>query len=262
MSQGKSTAMADKTALVTGGGSGIGRSICLRLAGEGAHVLALDLNLEAAQRTRDLIQESNGIASAFACDVSDHQQVTEVVRDIVAETDVDILVNNAGIPHIGNVEHTSEADLDRLYGVNIKGVYNLLAAVIPSMKSRRSGLIINLSSIAATCGLTDRFAYSMTKGAVRAMTYSIAKDYIDFGIRCNCISPARVHTPFVDKFLAENYPDNRDEMFARLSNSQPIGRMGTADEVAGLVAYLCSDDASFITGTDIPIDGGFLTLNT
>ena len=254
--------MQNKVALVTGGGSGIGQSICTRLASDGARVIVLDLILEAAQQTVEQIRENDCDAAAYACDVAKHEQVAGVVQDILAEDDINILINNAGIAHIGNVETTSEEDLDRLYGVNIKGVYNLVAAVIPSMKSRGSGIIVNVSSIASSIGLTDRFAYSMTKGAVRAMTYSIARDYIDFGIRCNCISPARVHTPFVDHFLADNYPDNRDEMFDRLSNSQPIGRMGTADEIAGLVAFLCSDDASFITGSDIPIDGGFLKLNT
>ena len=252
--------MQNKVALVTGGGSGIGQSICTRLASDGARVIVLDLILEAAQQTVEQIRENDCDAAAYACDVAKHEQVAGVVQDILAEDDINILINNAGIAHIGNVETTSEEDLDRLYGVNIKGVYNLVAAVIPSMKSRGSGIIVNVSSIASSIGLTDRFAYSMTKGAVRAMTYSIARDYIDFGIRCNCISPARVHTPFVDHFLADNYPDNRDEMFDRLSNSQPIGRMGTADEIAGLVAFLCSDDASFITGSDIPIDGGFLKL--
>ena len=254
--------MQNKVALVTGGGSGIGPSICTRLASDGARVIVLDLILEAAQQTVEQIRENDCDAAAYACDVAKHEQVAGVFQDILAEDDINILINNAGIAHIGNVETTSEEDLDRLYGVNIKGVYNLVAAVIPSMKSRGSGIIVNVSSIASSIGLTDRFAYSMTKGAVRAMTYSIARDYIDFGIRCNCISPARVHTPFVDHFLADNYPDNRDEMFDRLSNSQPIGRMGTADEIAGLVAFLCSDDASFITGSDIPIDGGFLKLNT
>ena len=254
--------MQNKVALVTGGGSGIGQSICTRLASDGARVIVLDLILEAAQQTVEQIRENDCDAAAYACDVAKHEQVAGVVQDILAKDDINILINNAGIAHIGNVETTSEEDLDRLYGVNIKGVYNLVAAVIPSMKSRGSGIIVNVSSIASSIGLTDRFAYSMTKGAVRAMTYSIARDYIDFGIRCNCIYPARVHTPFVDHFLADNYPDNRDEMFDRLSNSQPIGRMGTADEIAGLVAFLCSDDASFITGSDIPIDGGFLKLNT
>ncbi len=251
----------NKTALVTGGGSGIGRSICLRLASEGAHVLVFDINLDSAESTVRDIQEAGGNAAAYACDVADHSGVKEVVSGILATTDIDVLVNNAGIAHVGNLEDTSEADLDRLLSVNVKGVYNVLAAVVPAMKERRSGAILNMASVASTVGIADRFAYSTTKGAVLTMTYSVAKDYIDYGIRCNCVAPGRVHTPFVDKYLEENYPDNRDEMFEKLSKTQPIGRMGSADEVAGMVAYLCSEEAAFITGSNFPLDGGFVTLN-
>jgi len=250
-----------KTALVTGGGSGIGKSICLRLASEGAHVLIFDLNLDSAESVASEIDEAGGTATAFACDVADHNGVEEIVSGILATTDIDVLVNNAGIAHVGNLENTSEADLDRLLSVNVKGVYNMLAAVVPAMKNRRSGAILNMASVASTVGIADRFAYSTTKGAVLTMTYSVAKDYIDFGIRCNCVAPGRVHTPFVDKYLEENYPDNRDEMFEKLSKTQPIGRMGSADEVAGMVAYLCSDEAAFITGSNFALDGGFVTLN-
>jgi len=251
----------NKTALVTGGGSGIGRSICLRLASEGAHVLVFDINLDSAESTVRDIQETGGNATAYACDVADHGGVKTVVNGILATTDIDVLVNNAGIAHVGNLEDTSEADLDRLLSVNVKGVYNVLAAVVPAMKERRSGAILNMASVASTVGIADRFAYSTTKGAVLTMTYSVAKDYIDYGIRCNSVAPGRVHTPFVDKYLEENYPDNRDEMFEKLSKTQPIGRMGSADEVAGMVAYLCSEEAAFITGSNFPLDGGFVTLN-
>jgi len=254
--------LADKAVIVTGGGSGIGQSICERLASNGAKTFVLDLDESTAQRTVANIVDAGGQAMAYEVDVTDSGQVGDVVREINQTTTIDILVNNAGIAHIGSLETTSGDDLDRLYQVNIKGVYNLARAVVPTMKANKSGNIINMASIASSIGLSDRFAYSMTKGAVKAMTYSIARDYIDYGIRCNCISPARVHTPFVDNFLDENYPDNRDEMFTKLSQSQPIGRMGTADEIAGLVAYLSSDEAAFITGSDLPIDGGFITLNT
>jgi 2-keto-3-deoxy-L-fuconate dehydrogenase len=251
----------NKTALVTGGGSGIGRSICLRLASESAHVLVLDINPDSAESTVHDIQEAGGSATAYACDVADHSGVAEVVSGILETSNIDVLVNNAGIAHVGNLENTSEADLDRLLSVNVKGVYNMLAAVVPAMKERQSGAILNMASVASSVGLADRFAYSTTKGAVLTMTYSVAKDYIDYGIRCNSVAPGRVHTPFVDKYLEENYPDNRDEMFEKLSKTQPIGRMGTADEVAGMVAYLCSDEAAFITGSNFPLDGGFVTLN-
>ena len=156
---------------------------------------------------------------------------------------------------------TSEADMDRLYNVNIKGVYNCLFAAIPLMQQHGGGVIINICSIAALVGLQDRFAYSMTKGAVYSMTMSVARDYLADNIRCNSVSPARVHTPFVDGFIAKNYPGKEKEMFEKLSKSQPIGRMAKPEEIAALVLYLSSDEAAFITGTDYPIDGGFLKLN-
>lgn len=262
MASNNSKRMADKVALVTGGGSGIGQSICERLGQEGADVLVLDFNQEAAQQTVNNIIENGGKATAYNCDVTNQEQVNSIIKEVSANSKIDTLINNAGIAHIGNIENTSSEDLDKLFNVNIKGVYNLGHAIIPVMKANGGGNIINMASIASSVGLTDRFAYSMTKGAVKAMTFSIARDYINDGIRCNCISPARVHTPFVDNFLAANYPDNRDEMFEKLSKSQPIGRMASADEIAGLVAYLASDEASFITGSDVPIDGGFVTLNT
>ncbi|MEO1244348.1 MAG: glucose 1-dehydrogenase [Pseudomonadota bacterium] len=251
---------AGKSVIVTGGASGIGQAICLRLAGEGAQVYVLDLT--AADGTIKAIVDAGGCGTAHECDVSDHSMVAKVIASIAEQTGIDVLVNNAGIAHIGNVETTTEADFDRLFSVNVKGVYNTLSATVPVMKAQQAGVILNLASIASSVGLTDRFAYSMTKGAVLTMTYSVARDYIDHGIRCNCVSPGRVHTPFVDQFLAENYPDDIDGMFDKLSKSQPIGRMGTAEEIAGLVAYLCSDDAAFITGANVPIDGGFVTLNT
>ena len=175
---------------------------------------------------------------------------------------MDILVNNAGIAHIGKLDTTSEEDFDRIYAVNVKGVYNSMYAVIPQMKKQRGGVILNMASIASMLGLPDRFAYSMSKGAVLTMTYTVARDYLDYQIRCNSIAPARIHTPFVDGFLSQNYPDNEKEMYEKLSQTQPIGRMGTPQEVAHLALYLCSDEAGFITGTNFPIDGGFVKLNT
>jgi 2-keto-3-deoxy-L-fuconate dehydrogenase len=135
-------------------------------------------------------------------------------------------------------------------------------AVIGHMKEQGGGVILNVASVAATLGLSDRFAYSMSKGAVVSMTLSVAKDYIKDNIRCNCISPARVHTAFVDGFLAKNYPGQEKEMFDKLSKTQPIGRMGKPDEIGALALYLCSDEAAFVTGSDYPIDGGFVRLNT
>jgi NAD(P)-dependent dehydrogenase (short-subunit alcohol dehydrogenase family) len=247
-----------KVAVVTGSGSGIGKAVALLFARQGAEVHLIDLNEEGINTTAEEIKKENGKAVAHVCDVTSQQQVKDIFNGVGR---VDILVNSAGVSHIGNVETTTEEDFDRLYRVNVKGVYNCLHAAVTRMKQNKSGVILNLASIASTVGITDRFAYSMTKGAVLAMTLSVARDYLKEGIRCNCISPARVHTPFVDGFLKKNYPGREEEMFENLSKSQPIGRMAKPAEIASLVLYLCSDEASFITGCDYPIDGGFIKLN-
>ncbi|WP_111308285.1 SDR family NAD(P)-dependent oxidoreductase [Confluentibacter sediminis] len=252
--------LTGKSAVVTGGASGIGHAICVVLAEYGAHVHILDMNLEYAHGTIQEIQEKGGVAEAHICNVANKEKVNEVINSIAKKVKIDILVNNAGIAHVGNLENTKEEDLDKLYQVNIKGVYNCAQAVIDTMK-QNGGVIINMASVASSVGIFDRFAYSMTKGAVLAMTYSIAKDYIKYGIRCNCISPARIHTAFVDGFIEKNYPDNKAEMFEKLSKTQPVGRMGSPEEVANLALYLCSDEASFITGSNYALDGGFVTLN-
>jgi len=244
-----------KHAVVTGAGSGIGKAVAILLAKQGATVYVADINEEQANST---VNEISGNAKALIADLSDQQQTNAIFATLPK---LDILVNSAGVSHIGNAESTEEADMDRLYKVNIKGVYNCLRAAIPLLRNNGGGAIINMCSIAATVGIPDRFAYSMTKGAVYSMTLSVAKDYLKDKIRCNCISPARVHTPFVDGFLKKNYPGKEQEMFEKLSKTQPIGRMAVPEEIAGLILYLASDEASFITGTDYPIDGGFIKLN-
>ena len=158
---------------------------------------------------------------------------------------IDILVNSAGVSHIGTVLSTTPADFDRLFRINVRGTYLCMAAAARAMMQQKSGIILNMASIAATAGLADRFAYSMTKGAVLSMTLSAAKDLLPHNVRVNCISPARVHTPFVDDYLAKNYPGRETETMQALSASQPIGRMGTPEEVAALALYLCSPAASF-----------------
>ena len=253
--------LKNKIAVVTGGGSGIGKAISKTFAEQGAYVHILDFNEQDGAATAKEIWEDHHLAKFHKCDVSNQKNVNEIIQTILKDNSIDILVNNAGIAHVGNIEAVAEADLDRLYNVNIKGVYNCAKAVIPHFKQNKSGVIINMASIASSVGIDDRFAYSMTKGAVLTMTYSIAKDYVKDGVRCNCISPARVHTPFVDGFIKNNYPDNVDEMFDKLSATQPIGRMGKPEEIANLALFLASDEASFITGTDFPIDGGFIKLN-
>jgi NAD(P)-dependent dehydrogenase (short-subunit alcohol dehydrogenase family) len=252
--------LRNKVAIVTGGGSGIGKAISLTFAEQGAKVHILDFNLEAAQETVSEINTIKEQAEAHKCDVANQLNVNEAIQNITKTEKIDILINNAGIAHVGNIEAVEESDLDLLYDVNVKGVYNCIKASIPSLK-KGGGVILNLASIGSSVGLNDRFAYSMTKGAVLTMTYSIAKDYINDGIRCNCMSPGRVHTPFVDGFIKKNYPGQEEEMFEKLSKTQPIGRMGKPQEIADLALFLCSDEAGFITGTEYPIDGGFIKLN-
>ena len=255
--------LSGKTAVITGGGSGIGKSIAEVFAQQGAFVHILERNEEASAETLSAIRQAGGQATGYACDVSDDEQVRRAFSEILQHSSqLDILINNAGIAHIGTVETTTEEDLDRVYQVNIKGVYHCLRAGIPIMKKQGGGVILNLASVASMVGISERFAYSMSKGAVLTMTYSVAKDYLADNIRCNCIAPARVHTPFVDGFIQKNYPGKEQEMFEKLSQTQPIGRMGKPEEIAYLALYLCSDEAAFITGTNYPIDGGFVHLNS
>ena len=250
----------NKTAIITGGGSGIGKAIAVVFAKQGARVHILDMDEQGATSVVKEITTDGGKAHFYKCDVSKQAEVKQIVDGIAAGGAIDILINNAGIAHIGTADSTAEADFDRLVSVNVKGVYNCLHTVLPHMK-QNGGSILNMASIASLVGIPDRFAYSMTKGAVVGMTLSVAKDYLKYNIRCNCISPARVHTPFVDGFLAKNYPGNEAEMFEKLSKTQPIGRMGKPEEIGYLALYLCSNEASFITGCDYPIDGGFTKLN-
>jgi len=251
--------LKNKTAIITGGGSGIGKAICRLFAQQEARVFILDLDEKGSADTVEQIQKAGGFAEFSICPVDQESAVQKAIQAIAGRHVPDILVNNAGVAHIGNIENTNASDFEKLFSVNVKGVYHVTKACIPYMKTG-GGVILNLASIAALVGLPDRFAYSMTKGAVAAMTLSIAKDYIQYNIRCNSISPARVHTPFVDGFIAKNYPGMEVEMFKKLSASQPVGRMAKPEEVAALALYLCSDEASFITGNDYPIDGGFVKL--
>jgi len=249
-----------KVAAITGAGSGIGQAIALRFAAHGAAVRVIDVNERAAEATCERIAAAGGQASAHACDVTDQGYVKKTFSELAKPERIQILVNNAGISHIGTVESTTEEDFDRLVRVNVKGFYNCMHVGVAHMRSHGGGVILNMASIAGSSGLADRFAYSMTKGAVIAMTFSVARDYLPHNIRCNCISPARVHTPFVDDYLNKNYPGREQEMFAKLAKSQPIGRMAEPPEVASLALFLCSDEASFITGVDYPLDGGFFNL--
>jgi len=249
-----------KTAVVTGGARGIGKAIAEAFAAHGACVSILDLDQESGDKVAREINADVTRCMAYRCDVSDAESVHKTFEQVFARGRVDILVNNAGIAFIGNLERTEEKDFDALYRVNVKSYYLCMRECIPQMKRNGGGVILNMCSIAATAGIPDRFAYSMTKGAVLAMTQSVARDYIADNIRCNCISPARIHTPFIDNFLKKEYPGREKEMMEKLSKTQPIGRMGQPQEVAALALYLCSDQASFVTGTNYPIDGGFLGI--
>jgi len=252
----------NKVAIITGGASGIGLEISRHFAKQGAIVHIFELNMDLAEKEADLIIASGGQAYCHKVDVSNQAMVSKTIAKINSVKPVDILVNNAGIAHIGTVESTEESDLDKIYAVNIKGVYNCIHCIMPHFIKNNGGVIINMCSVSATVGIPDRFAYSLSKGAVKTMTIQIAKDYVKDNIRCNSISPARIHTPFVDGYIKKLYPDRQEEVFEELSQTQPIGRMGKPSEVAAMAVYLASDEAAFVTGTDFPIDGGFITLNT
>jgi len=238
--------LKDKNIIVTGGSSGIGESIIDLLLENHGTVINIDIN-------------NNSKTKTIISDITKNKDINKIINSVPDK--IDILINNAGIGLVGNIENTNEKDFDKIFEVNVKGLFNITKALIPRMK-KDGGTIINMASTAAIVGLDDRFAYSASKGAVMSMTNSIAKDYISFGIRCNSISPGRVHTPFVDSYLEKFYPDNKKEMFEKLSKTQPLGRMAKPSEVASLVLYLCSDEASFVTGSDFQIDGGFVKLNT
>jgi 2-keto-3-deoxy-L-fuconate dehydrogenase len=249
-----------RVAVVTGGASGIGKAISVRLAANRAQVWVLDVDASAAQATAAEIVQAGGRAWALPCDVADPQSVNQVFTSIAAQGPINILVNSAGIAHIGTIATTNLQDFERIFKVNVQGTYLCMQAAIATMIGQGGGVIVNMASMAAIIGISERFAYSMSKGAVRSMTLSVAKDFLNKNIRCNCISPARVHTPFVDGYLKKNYPGRETEMMAELAKTQPIGRMATPDEVAGLAVFLCSDLASFLTGADLPFDGGVLNL--
>ena len=251
-----SNGLKDKVTVITGGGSGIGEAICKKFTEKGANVIIIDTNETQGHR---VAQETK--SAYLKCDISDPESVQETFKKIEnLHGFTEILINNAGIAHIGNITETSPEEFDKIMNVNVRGSYLCIKASIEAMIKNQKGCILNMASVASNLGIPDRFAYSTSKGAVYTMTLSVARDFIDKGIRCNCICPARVHTPFVDNYLKKNYPGNEKEMFAKLEATQPIGRMAKPEEIAALAAYICSDEASFVTGSAFDIDGGFTLL--
>ena len=254
--------LTNKNVLITGAGSGIGQAIALALASQGAHIIITDKDDSAARVTKSILDKQNLQSTSYTLDVTDLESIQALMNKIDLDYPIDILINNAGIGHIGTAETTSSEDFDRVFSINVKGYYHMIHTVLPLMKKRNSGFILNIASVSGTVGIAERFAYSVSKGAVLSMTRSVAKDFIKDGIRCNSISPGRVHTPFVDGYISKTYPGREQEIFDQLAKTQPIGRMGEPQEIAHLALYLCSDEASFVTGSDFPIDGGFITLNS
>ena len=252
----KSNDFKDKVTIITGGGSGIGEAMCKHFADKKAKVIILDNNEAEGRRVS---QENK--SDFIKCDISDEGSVDDAFNQIERNYGrIDILINNAGIAHIGKITETNPEDFDRIIKISVRGAYLCTRASINSMIKNNKGCILNMASVASNLGIPDRFAYSTSKGAVYTMTLSVARDYVDQGIRCNCICPARVHTPFVDNYLKNNYPGEEKEMFAKLEATQPIGRMAKPEEIAALAGYICSDEAAFVTGSAFDIDGGFTLL--
>ena len=250
-----------KNAIITGGASGIGLAIAKLFSREGAAVDILDRNIAEMNRAVEEIRSAGGTADAEECDVADPKAVSDVITRIHARRGrIHILVNNAGIAHVGNALTTTPEDFERVQRVNVFGPANCLRAALQFMINDGGGAILNLASCVSVMAIPDRFAYATSKGAVLAMTYAVAKDFLANNIRCNALLPGRVHTPFVDGFIAKNYPGREAEMFEKLSKAQPIGRMAQPEEIAYAALFLCSDEASFITGTAMPVDGGTLTI--
>ena len=249
-----------KIALVTGAGSGIGREIALLYALQGARVVVADIQEEAAAAVVAEISEQNGLAHALRLNVADEGQVMTAMQEMVERYGrLDILVNNAGVSHVGNVLETSAEDWDRVMAVNARGVFLCSKYALEQMLRQQpaEGILVNIASVAGMIAVDRRFPYGASKGAVISMTRSIAIDFANQGIRANAICPGTVHTPFVEGFLERNFAGNKDEMRQQLHARQPIGRMGRPEEIAAAALYLASDEAAFITGSTLVIDGGW-----
>lgn len=237
-----------KVALVTGGASGIGEATSLALTEAGARVIIVDLDEARASR---LAKRCPG-ARVFRCDITQEQDVKRVFDQIDA---LDILVNNAGIGLVGSIEETTLEEFQRLFRVNVDGIFLMTRAALPLLL-KSNGSIVNISSVAGLVGVKRRYAYCGTKGAVIALTRQLAVDY-PTQIRVNCIAPGTVDTPFVEGFLEKYHKDEKEKVREELNSRQPVGRLGRPEEIARLALYLSSPAADFMNGAVIPIDGGW-----
>jgi 2-keto-3-deoxy-L-fuconate dehydrogenase len=248
--------LTGKIVLVTGAASGIGEAIAFTLAKAGAVVYVADIDEANGRRVSEEIKSEGGQAFFLKLDVAENHECLNAAETVFKNHGkLDVLVNNAGIGHVGTIQQTTAEDLDRLYSVNVRGMFNLTKAFVSQMIERKHGVIVNVASIGGVVAIRDRLAYCTMKFAVVGLTKCLALDHALDGIRANCICPGRVETPFVKARISE-YADP-EKAYREMAATQAVGRMGTPEEIAASVLYLASDEAEFVTGTALVIDGGF-----
>lgn len=247
-----------KTCLITGAAGGIGLAMTKAFLAENATVVATDLDADGLSKLCEGLP-GPGRVMVRRLDVTDPDGLATLATSLEAEgVLVDVLVNNAAAITIGKLLDASLDDIRLVFGVNVEGLFNVTRAFLPAMIARGGGTVLNMASLASVRAMHERFVYSASKAAIQMMTRSIAVDYVEQGIRANCICPARVHTPFIEGYLAKYYPGEENERFEALSRYQPVGRMIRPDEVASAAVYLCSDEAAMVTGESLVIDGGVM----
>jgi NAD(P)-dependent dehydrogenase (short-subunit alcohol dehydrogenase family) len=248
--------LTDKVSLITGAGSGIGRASALLFAAEGSRVAVADIDVGAAGETTRLISDAGGVAADYRVDVTDPDDGERLARAVVERFGaIDVLLNNAGIAGVGRLHETSVELWDRVIAVNVRGVFLVARAVLPYMIAAGRGSIINMSSTIAEIGLANRASYAASKGAVLALTRQMQADYAADGIRVNALLPGTIHTPFVDRYLAESYDDPVAGLEA-LKKRQLTGDLGRPEDVAAAALYLASDESRFVLGSGLFVDGG------